>query len=581
MGEKRGTSRRTYIKLLTAVPPWISTVSPFARGNRAKSETPNMTENHNYRATTRHAADWRTVFNEDIDRLDTDIEIRDIESNLDSYSPKRGAKFLALDTENEFVGEGDRWRALPSSGTAPTIDSVQLRSLSKTAVYTANYDSVQEAVDDATIGETVVLQGGTTTIQDPPVVVSSKVTIQGDRSGSTLKLPDKANTHAITIAKGSSGSTLQNFQIDANGENQDTTIPRGNLHVIQKESGISSILYRNLTIADAAKGAAIANAGGNDIALVGCNGYRGGKNGAPCDFIFNNEVTSLRVTGCYAENFTDTAVAQDNVRNTIVYGNIFKHCRSQAVSFVMDSSDGAIVNNQIVNSGTVSDGSIVVGPFGTKNRPTGVVVANNTIRDCQTNGIFVEATYVGTIGNIVTDNERSGIVYRGGTYGGIIGNVVVDNGTSTTPAPGILLENTGSYDTIHNVVGMNVMHNTGDTQSYGIETANPTDNFNTFVGNSASGHTRQAWRVSGRENRRTGNNPPMPMATGKVSLDPGSARIVWSDPHTVSYPSVSILALSGRGQANSYVTKGEGRTQIGVREIGGENPIEVKWAVWP
>ncbi|WP_266082179.1 right-handed parallel beta-helix repeat-containing protein [Haladaptatus caseinilyticus] len=540
-----------------------------------------MTDNHKYKTAKGNAADWWGVYNENIGRLDTDIEIRDSESNLGTYKPNRGAKFLALDTENKFIGEGDRWRALTTSGRSPTVDSVQLRSLSNTVIYAANYDTIQEALDDATNGETVVLPGGTTTIQNPPILVSSKVTVQGSRSGSILKLPDGANTHAITIAEGSIGVSLKDFRIDANGANQDTTIPRGDLHVIQKEPGASSVLYQNLTIIDAAKGAAIANAGGNDIVIIGCDGYRGGKNGEPCDFVFNNLVTSLRMSGCYAENFTDTGMAQDNVRNTIVYGNIFKDFQSQAISFVMDSTGGAIVGNQIVNAGALSDGGIVVGPFGTNNRPTELVVANNTVHDCQTNGIFVEATHVGTIGNVVAGNDGSGIVYRGGTYGGIIGNIVVDNGTSTTPAPGILIQGTEAYNSVHNVVGMNVMHNTGDTQSYGIETANPTENFNTFVGNSASGHTRQAWNVSGRGNRRVGNSPPMPLATGTVSLTPGGAQVVWSDPHFVHYPSVSLLALSGRGQADSYVTTDEGRTQIGVREIGRENPIEVQWAVWP
>lgn len=546
------------------------------------SDVLGMTENHDYFTAKDADIDWRRLLNENIDRLDTDVEIRDTESNLNSYTPKHGAKFLSLDTEREFIGDGDRWRAMQSSGTSPSVDAVGTRSLSETVIYAAEYDSLQGAIDDVSAGETVVLPAGTTTIQNPPIEVPEKVTIRGDRSGSTLKLPDGANTHAITITEGSTDVTLEKFRVDANGDNQDTSLPRGNLHVIQKWSGASSVLYRDLTITDAAKGAAIGNDGGNDIAFINCNGYRGGKNGAPCDFIFNNLVTSLQVRGCYVEKFTDTGVAQDNVQNTTVYGNTIKDCRSHAISFVKNSRCGTIVNNRVINSGNLSvDGAIVVNPYETDKRPTEVIVANNTVSDCPANAIFVDASRVGTVGNVVTGNDGVGIFYRGGTYGAIVGNVVTDSGTAENPAPGIRLGSTGSRHSIHNVVGMNATQNAGNTQSFGIETASPSVNYNSFVGNSASGHTQGAWKVPGRENTRVGNNPPMPLASGTVSLDAGGSQVVWSNSHTVLHPTVSLMALGGTGQANSFVTTDGTNTQISVREIGGENSVEVRWAVWP
>ncbi|MFH5801819.1 right-handed parallel beta-helix repeat-containing protein [Haladaptatus sp. CMAA 1911] len=581
MRGRNEVDRREYIKLL-AVAAFTYPEIRSGIENRETSDIQKMTENHDYFTATGANVDWRKLFDENIDRLDTDVEIRDAESNLGSYTPKHGAKFLALNTERMFIGDGNRWRAIESSGISPSVDAVGTRSLSETVIYAAEYDSLQGAIDDVSAGQTVVIPAGTSTIQNPPIEVPEKVTIRGDRSGSTLRLPDGANTHAITIAEGSVDVTLEKFRVDANGDNQDTSLPRGNLHVIQKRSGASSVLYRDLTVTDGAKGAAIGNDGGNDIVCMNCNGYRGGKNGAPCDFIFNNLVTSLQVSGCYIENFTDTAVAQDNVQNTTVYGNIIKDCQSQAVTFVKNSSRGAIVNNRVVNSGNPSvDGAIVVNPYETDKQPTEVVVANNTVSDCPSNGIFVDASRVGTIGNVVTGNDGVGIFYRGGTYGGIVGNIVMDSGTTESPAPGIRLGSAGSRHSIHNVVGMNVTQNAGSAQSFGIEIDSPSVNNNSFVGNSASRHTRGAWNVPGRENIRVGNNPPMPLASGSVSLDAGGSQVVWSSSHTVFHPIISLMALGGMGQANSFVTTDGTNTQISVREIGGENPVEVRWAVWP
>ncbi|UPV76640.1 hypothetical protein M0R89_19095 (plasmid) [Halorussus limi] len=83
-----------------------------------------MTNNHNYNTPSKGTTNWHTPLNENFERIDTDIEIRDAESNLDSYKPKQGAKFLATDTENEFIGDGTSWYQLGSSGQNPTFQSV-------------------------------------------------------------------------------------------------------------------------------------------------------------------------------------------------------------------------------------------------------------------------------------------------------------------------------------------------------------------------------------------------------------------------------------------------------------------------
>jgi len=53
--------------------------------------------------------------NANFEQLDTDVEIRDREDARDSYQPKDGAKFFAVDTGAVFLGDGDQWSTAPQA----------------------------------------------------------------------------------------------------------------------------------------------------------------------------------------------------------------------------------------------------------------------------------------------------------------------------------------------------------------------------------------------------------------------------------------------------------------------------------
>lgn len=72
-----------------------------------------MTKNHDYNTPDEGVSDWHVPLNTNFEQLDTDIEIRDIESQLESYQPKEGAKFFAVDTGGIFVGDGETWSRTP------------------------------------------------------------------------------------------------------------------------------------------------------------------------------------------------------------------------------------------------------------------------------------------------------------------------------------------------------------------------------------------------------------------------------------------------------------------------------------
>ena len=70
-----------------------------------------MTEFHDYNTPQKGSTDWHLPLNENFEKLDGDVEIRDTSDSLSDYPPKEGAKFFATDTDAVFVGDGSNWNS--------------------------------------------------------------------------------------------------------------------------------------------------------------------------------------------------------------------------------------------------------------------------------------------------------------------------------------------------------------------------------------------------------------------------------------------------------------------------------------
>jgi len=80
------------------------------------------TENHELNTPDEGTLNWDEPINENFRWLDTGIEVRDNESNLNQYTPESGAKFLALDTGRRFIGDGSSWNeATPQPRSRLTV----------------------------------------------------------------------------------------------------------------------------------------------------------------------------------------------------------------------------------------------------------------------------------------------------------------------------------------------------------------------------------------------------------------------------------------------------------------------------
>jgi hypothetical protein len=83
---------------------------------------PDLTDNHDYKLPQRGEEDWDVPLNENIERFDTGMEIRDEETRRGNYDPKAGAKFLATDTGVVYLGTGTSWEYVSGSGNRPVVD---------------------------------------------------------------------------------------------------------------------------------------------------------------------------------------------------------------------------------------------------------------------------------------------------------------------------------------------------------------------------------------------------------------------------------------------------------------------------
>ncbi|MUV86842.1 hypothetical protein GJ631_09755 [Natronomonas sp. CBA1123] len=141
-----------------------------------------MTENHDYDTPQEGTLDWHVPLNENFERIDTDVEVRDVQANRDDYTPKQGAKFLATDTGRVYLGDGTDWNELGAFGSA--VDSSITEALiSGFVVALASNASTPQFVDpddtSTPVGDAMEIlgNGGGGEIRLPPNPVSESETI--------------------------------------------------------------------------------------------------------------------------------------------------------------------------------------------------------------------------------------------------------------------------------------------------------------------------------------------------------------------------------------------------------------------
>lgn len=132
-----------------------------------------------YNTPEQGTLDWHIPLNENFNKLDKHVEIRDVDGNRGNYDPKSGAKYLATDTGAVYLGDGSQWNYLGEIVPEQSGDTGSGRLVQP--------GNVQNAID------TVASNGGGTVRLDPkqryeqpasPWTVKKDVTL--DFNGATL-----------------------------------------------------------------------------------------------------------------------------------------------------------------------------------------------------------------------------------------------------------------------------------------------------------------------------------------------------------------------------------------------------------
>lgn len=172
------------------------------------------TENHDYHVPAEGATGWDDPLNDNFERLEAATEIRDVEDNLTDYTPEEGARFLAVDTEAEFVGTGSDWRGVQASGQTPNY-----RGINGWVRYLEPGDDIQQAIDELAAPNDRGVQGGLIKlapgIYEPPTTLWLK-------TGVTLE-----GAHRFGPGAGAAGTAVQGTVITTANMTEEPTYRHG------------------------------------------------------------------------------------------------------------------------------------------------------------------------------------------------------------------------------------------------------------------------------------------------------------------------------------------------------------------
>ena len=88
-----------------------------------------MTDNHEYNTPQKGEQDWASPLNSNFENLDTDVEIRDTETNKSDYTPKENALYRATDSGAVYIGDGTSWVLSDIQAKNGTFESVSTDNL--------------------------------------------------------------------------------------------------------------------------------------------------------------------------------------------------------------------------------------------------------------------------------------------------------------------------------------------------------------------------------------------------------------------------------------------------------------------
>lgn len=383
--------------------------------------------NHRYATPEEGSLDWHVPLNENFEKLDQDIAIRDEASNRSTYTPAKDAVFHALDTGDWYVGDGSSW----NKRNPPTEQSTSNGGTYDRVV--APGDDLAGVLDAAGPNEAIYVETGTYQLSDHWIDVSDGVSIHGAPNATITPGSTDLGRRLITL---NSKCHLKNLTFDSEFKDVNAVVissghsclieqcefrntPRGHYPLNSYKSNFTTVI-NNVFAQNGDRGLSISGAVNdqntwNDYGYIANNVFRR-----------NGEGPKLR--GC---------------RYVVVEGNTFQGDND-------NSSNAACVLLQCIDDPVrecLVTGNTMYSPSGNSLSSIGVRVAedkygnsadnmiSNNLIHGQDYGMIIRAPDTTVSNNLIANGNPSVLVDQSGDRVNFLNNVIM-SGDVRLEAPG-------------------------------------------------------------------------------------------------------------------------------------------------
>ncbi len=389
--------------------------------------------NNRYETPSAGTLDWHIPLNDNFERLDRDVAIRDVEANLSQYTPEDGAAFHARDTGNWFVADGSTWnrRNPPSGGGSTSESSVHDRIVTPG-------DDLAAVLNAARTNESVFVQTGTYQLSEHWVDLSDGVSVVG-APGVTIKAGQSSLGRRMITVNGR--GHLRNLTVDAGGEDVHGIVVTGarstvehctfqntphGYYPLNSYTANYTRFVNNEFIGNGDRGLAVTGApsdGGpwNDFSLVANNIFRGNGEGP-------------KIRGCRYCLFEGNTIHGDTDNSSNAAGILLQsidepnqHCLVTGNTvFAPDNPGGATFGVRVADD-----------PHGDSRYN---MVTNNVIYS-QDYGILVRSPDTTVANNLITNGRPAVLVDKSGHRVNLVNNMIQNGGVKITTEEGIVVGN--------------------------------------------------------------------------------------------------------------------------------------------
>jgi hypothetical protein len=223
---------------------------------------------------------WHNPLNENFNKLDRDVEIRDQRTNRENYSPTEGAKFLATDTGDVYIGDGSSWNQIGTVSPADTSGSTTASGEVSDGTVVAADGDVQSIMNEYATGD----QWGAQAMQTVKLV-----------SGATYT-PSDTWTIPAGVQLECNGAV-----IEPNGDFNIIELDR-NAHVSEPRVNVSGVSFSSTCITVTASDAGKAGTP-NPAHVSDCRLYNDETSGVGLEFRGGNRPASMQRASGKIVNF--------------------------------------------------------------------------------------------------------------------------------------------------------------------------------------------------------------------------------------------------------------------------------------